>query len=281
MQLNSKCRAITLVLTVVLAAALLLAMPLQVFADNHTPVEGLGVGVSDANSDKLENGVLTVTVKGNKGFLIFPASSNTATITIANNKGNSAKISFDWTVTSNVTTLVIDGATTKDASGSYNKTLASGESLSITVESPKGDSGCTFTMSNFASADLIDSKVTVRFDEGNSVHAGGTAIKSGDVVDVPADGLTFSASSENFAAWIDVSNNTFLSLEPTFNLQATANMEIQAVHTIDPAFSIGTTYVGSLSDAITAAQKGTDKTIVLIKSGTLPAGDYVIPDGIT
>ena len=247
----------------------------------HTPVEGVTVTVTGATDNSMTDGTVTVTAKGSGGIFGLGASSKTATITVANGKDKSAQVSFDWTADS-VNQLTIDGTVYSGTSGSFSKTLDAGASITITVVTAKNSTTNTLVMSNFAIAEVADSSsVTVQFSTGNSVTVNGTAVASGDVIDVTSAGATFTASSSNFVAWINAADNTILSETAEFTLKPTGDMTVKAVYGPNPCFKVSNKLFETLEDAITAAANGTAKTVVLMNNGTLPAGNYTIPSGVT
>ena len=67
----------------------------------HKPVDGVSVSVSGATDNSMSNGAITVTAQGKNGWLgSLGASSKTATITVYNESGVKATVSFDWTKSS-------------------------------------------------------------------------------------------------------------------------------------------------------------------------------------
>jgi hypothetical protein len=116
---------------------------------SHTPVTGVTVGVSGATDNSMSSGAVTVTAKGSGGILGFGASAKTATITVYNESGSKANISFDWTATS-VNQLKIDGSVYSGTPGNFSKVLDAGENFVVTITTAKNSTTNKLVMKNFA-----------------------------------------------------------------------------------------------------------------------------------
>ena len=255
-------------------------------AGDHTPVTGVTVGVSGATDNSMSNGAVTVTAKGSGGILGFGASAKTATITVYNESGSTAKISFDWTATS-VNQLKIDGTVySGTTSGKFEKTMDAGEKFIITITTAKNSTVNKLVMSNFVCQIAKDSSsVTFQYDNTlGSITVAGNAVASGDSLDISSAGAAVVATPANGAAflgWID-GNHTIVSKDATFTLQPTEDMTVQAVFAKNAWFLVnGNTLYEGLDAAVSAVASVSNKTIVLANNGTLPAGDYTIPSGVT
>ena len=253
----------------------------------HKPVTGVTVGVSGASNNSMSNGAVTVTAKGSGGILGFGASAKTATITIYNESGSKAKISFDWTATS-VNELKIDGTVYSGASGSFEKVLDAGESFGATITTAKNSTTNKLVMNNFACAAVKDSsKVTFQYDNTlGSITVAGNAVAAGDQLDVASAGAALvatPASGASFLAWIDAATHVILSRTASFTLEPSDDMTAQAIFTkTTPWFLVnGNALYEDLTEAMTAVASVSNKTVVLANNGTLPAGNYEIPSGVT
>lgn len=254
---------------------------------SHTPVTGVTVGVSGATDNSMSSGAVTVTAKGNGGVWGIGASAKTATITITNDSGSKATVSFDWKATS-VNELKIDGTQYTGSSGTFSKQMDAGDNFTITITTAKNGTENKLVMSNFAVvAAQASSNITVQFDSAvTSVTVGKTSIASGDVIAVDGEvGATFSTSGTNFVAWVD-SNNNIVGTTASFVYKPSQDATIRPVHTTNACFTIGGfstagKLFNDLTAANTAAVNGADKKIVLHNNGILPAGEYTISSGIT
>ena len=267
------------------------------------------VSVSDsANSNTVSGGIVTIQAKGS----LFGKKTNN--ITITNETDSKAQLSFDYTA-DKANSFKIAGATAA-ASGTYSVLLDAGAALSITLVSNSGFSNTTATLklSNFSLvAAKAESAVTFDFDgDAGSVTVDGTAVVSGDAVNISlADGAELVATAKSGAAflgWIE-EDGTIISTAATYTLKPAADQTVKAAFAVnggDPWFSVGAAtqktqstgllglgklyyyQVGTaklfdnLKDAADTAQKDASaKTLVLMNNGVLPAGDYIIPAGVT
>ena len=264
--------------------------------------------ISDSgNTGELSGGTYTATAKGS----IF--SKKTNNITITNNSGANATLSFDYT-TDKASSFTIGGATAA-TSGSYSAMLDAGASLVIVITSNSGLSNLTvtLTMTNISLVPAKESsEVTFQYDDTmGSVTAGGSAVASGDVLNVSGStGVELAATVNtgvNFLGWVDV-DGKILSTAATYTLIPAQDMTVRAIFAKNggtPWFAVGgvaqkTTSTGllglsslkyylvstsylfdDLNAAANHAASNDTNTLVLMNDATLPAGDYTIPSGVT
>ncbi len=283
-KLVTKILPIFLVMLMVLSAC-----PLQAAAASSgtfTPVDGVSVTVSKATNTSMSSGVITTTAKGSAGILGYGASAKTATITVYNDSDEEAVISFDWTATS-VNSLTIDGATKNDSSGSFSKLMASDESITITVTTATDATVNTFVMKNFKFASGgLSFNFNLEYNEDlGSVTLGGAAVGSGYTQSVNAGeslALVATAKNSTFLGWAD-QNNKLLSKAATYSLTPSEDITVKAIFAdLTPWFLVGGEYLcEGLTAATQKAASASNKAVVLMNNGTLPAGDYTIPAGVT
>ena len=93
------------------------------------------------------------------------------------------------------------------------------------------------------------------------------------------------ASGYKVRGWYTISNGvkTYFSYNATITKTFFTNSEIGVdfVTKDTPIFLVGTTQYEDFASAMTAASKASTKVAVLIGDGTLKAGDYTIPSGVT
>ncbi|MBQ1977857.1 MAG: hypothetical protein II225_03835, partial [Ruminococcus sp.] len=267
------------------------------------------VSVSDsANSNKVSGGTVTITAKGS----LF--SKKTNNITVTNETSSTASLSFDYTA-DKANSFKIAGATAA-ASGSYTTILEPGASLSITLVSNSGFSNttATLTMKNFSLVTAsTSSNVTFDYDAtAGSVTVNGTAVEAGATQEVSlTEGATLVATAKSgatFLGWVDASTSAILSKNATYTINPAADVTVKAVFvgaSSAPYFYLGaaasktkstgllglskltyyevsaTHIFSDLNTAANAALSSNSKTIVLANSGTLAAGTYTIPSGVT
>ena len=253
---------------------------------SHTPVTGVTVGVSGATDNSMSNGAITVTAKGSKGVLGIGASTKTATITVYNESGSKANISFDWTATS-VNELKIDGTVYSGNSGKFEKVLEAGASFVITITTAKNSTENKLVMRNFACTPVKESSlVTFQYDSGmGSITVDGNAVEADSSMDIPSAGAVLNAVASNgatFLGWINAETHLLLSKDASFTLEPADDMTVKAVFTTDACFLVnGNALYEDLNAAITAVGAVANKTIILANNGTLPAGEYTIPSDVT
>lgn len=282
----------------------------SIFAAKKNTVLDGQVSVTDSSGNgSLSNGIVTIQAKGS----LFSKATNTVTIT--NETANTATLAFDYTA-STYNRFTIAGASAS-ASGTYSGLLDAGASVTVIIQSNSGFSSTTATLklSNFSlTAAAASSNVTINFDSAlGSVTVGGTAIASGATQEVSlTDGVALVAAASNggrFLGWINGSDNSILSTATSYALNPASDMTVEAVFVganSEPWFMVGGatqksesvgllgmsklyyyTVSGShlfndLNDAATAAYNHPNyKTVVLMNDGTLSAGTYTIPAGVT
>ena len=267
------------------------------------------VSIADsANSNTVSNGTVTIQAKGS----LFGKKTNN--ITITNTSANKANLSFDYSV-SMANSFKIAGENA-ETSGTRSVTLDKGYSLEITLVSNSGLSNttATLTLSNIILEAIADSaNITIEFDSNyGSVTGDGETIISGKPSAVSGEkGIQLVASPKSGAAflgWINSEDGKIKSKELTYQLSPSEDETIEAVFVgaeSTPWFSVGTASQKSkssgllgmskinyyevgksylfddLNAAASAAAADSMKYVVLSNSGTLAAGDYTIPSGVT
>lgn len=300
-------RKIGRMLALVMAVSLMMCIPAQ--AASHDLLDGkINVFDSDSNSSILDNGTVTITAKGSI------ISKKTVTVTITNNSGTKAEISFNYSASS-TNSFTVDGASA-NASGTYNKQLEVNGTATLVIQSKSGFSGttATLTLSNFGCTPVAESSnVTINYDSAlGSVTANKSPVSVGGVVEgvTPTDGvaLVAAANGSTFLGWINEDTGEILSTVASYTLKPAQNMTVKAVFAKDGAtpwfgvgaaaqksegtgllgmsklyyFQVGTSYLfDDLNVAATYAAANSTKAIVLMNDGTLPAGTYTIPVGVT
>ncbi len=256
--------------------------PMMLAGESATLCDGNVTAIVDSNGTLSESsGTVTVTAKGS----LF--SKKTANVTITNTSSASGSVTFNYSVSS-YNSFSVDG-NSSSASGSYTKQLAPGASMTITIQSKSGMSGTTVTLTldNFSFATAKDSSsVTFDYDSSKgSVSLDGTAVANGYVTEIAKEGAILTAtpnSGVTFLGWTD-ENGTIISKETSFTFTPFSDCTVKALFDDGSAFfGVGSTYLSnSLSSAVSYAQSSGATVIHLANNGTLTAGDYTIPAGIT
>ena len=276
---------VLVLLTLIVAMVAMMAMPAM--AAKTVEVLDGQVSVTDSvGNGSVSGGTVTIQAKGSV------ISKKTNSITITNETGSKAKLTFSYTA-STYNSFSIAGQSAA-ASGTYQAMLAPGGSVSMSIISNSGLSNTTATLKLYdfslvAAAD--SSNVTIVFD-GNlgSVTAGGQNVNSGAVQEaVTADeGIALVAAAKSsgvFVAWIDANTNKVLSKDASFVLKPEGNVMARAVFANESTpwfFANGVAYLfDDLNEAVRLAKTASNKTVTLANSATLPAGNYIIESGVT
>ena len=222
---------------------------------------------------------ITGTATGYKALGFIP-STITTKLTIKNNYSDTRQLSFSYTLSSGGSVSGISG-------NAYSGDLAAGGTLVITLTSPSGASTNTLTITGIK---LIgNSNVTTTFlpVEGGSYTVDGATITAETSYEkAPAESSyalkATPASGYAFFGWYNETTASYMDYNASATLSVGSNATIKPVFVSgNPAhFTVGGKRFYDLSDAVAAAQAGTDKKIVVAKDGTV-TGTHTIPFGIT
>lgn len=249
------------------------------------------------DNDNMSSSGNSVTIKCTAGG---GWATKTNTVTMTNTSEKDANISFTWTTSSS------DGCTvngTQANSGSFSENLAAGGSITITLKSVGGmlwSETATLTISGITYVEVGSSySLTVNTNGSGTVKLDDTTVTSGTAYPVsPTNGATLVATPStnySFLGWR--SGDILLSTNAAYTIKPTANMTVEAVFVktaSDTAwFSVGNGafLYNNLNQAATKAASLSDKVVVLMNNGTLPANadnpdtpavetDYTIPASV-
>ncbi len=259
-----------------------LSSPMLMAGESATLCDGNVTAKVNSNGTLTESsGTVTVTAKGSI------ISKKTATVTITNASYASANVSFNFSVSS-YNSFTIDG-TSQSASGTYSKQLAPGGTISVVVQSKSGlsDTTATLTLRNFSYVGAKDSSsITFNYNSSlGSVALNGSVVANGYVAEISKDGATLTATANSgvtFLGWID-GNGVILSKETSFTYTPFNDGTVKALFDDGTAFfGVGSAFLSdSLPLAVSYAQSSGANVIYLANNGTLAAGNYTIPAGIT
>ena len=227
------------------------------------------------------------------------AKTNVSDLTLTNDSGAEAVLSFNWSLTTGGTTAATRSSLTgainvsnqASASGEFSQTLAAGESILIQLKSPRGAAyKGTFAITDLALIGLSVPDPILTFKpatEGGSYTLDGVAVTAEVAKEVALQTeLLLSATAEDgyvFYGWYDDKAAKYLSQDANFKLVASADAEIYPVFLSDDIalFGVGAAKFDSLTEAgAAAAASKIDKTVVLLNDGTI-TGNHVIPAGVT
>ena len=252
-------------------------------------VSGKGTAVDNNDGTITVTSQATANCSGGK----YSYTANDHTVLVTNNTADETlMVEFAYSA-SGLGTLTIDGTNmTATPTGTYSKSLAAGESVTIVVTSPatgSGNSGNTATivLSEFALKDTGAKNVTVVKTDGGTTSVNGTAL-SADSVTLSTDyatGVAVSATPASgyvFLAWVDGDYNV-LSTQASATIQPLTDMTIAAAFVPNDTqgyWLAGNALHTDLNEAAAAAAASSNKTVVLLKNATLPSGTYTIPAGV-
>ena len=287
MIVNASKRFLALALALLMTIALIPEITVEVSAatTGSLSVSDLIVSASSGATWTLNGTQITGSAEGTTNMGCNGTSEST--ITLKNNKSTSALLTFKYTLTGGGSVSSSDG---KMASGSYSSTLSSGGTVKITITSPEGRGKTASLVINSLSL-VVDVQATTTFSpaENGSYTVGGTAVtaetsitqsstKAHVLVATPASGY-------KFYGWYSSTSNKYLSYDASYSLYSSDNQTIYPVFisTATTVFEVkgsGQRYT-LLSEAVSYAVANKYDIVVLVSNGTLPAGEYTIPAGVT
>ena len=295
MNISAEKRFISLLLAVVLLISLMPMLPMDVTAAAvNVNLVNNKINVTTTGEATNNNGVITATAaatstKDNCGNVTWHAQSNTATV--KNTSGAEAIVKFSYTA--NATSFSINNTAQTEMSGTYSATLAADGTVTLKIETAAAEgSSASLALSGFEVVEniertLVFPKVTV----GGTATAGGVNLSTMEADTYttvakfsPGVAVTASpASGYTFLGWVDTNNN-LLSTTANTTLTPTADGTISPLFVKTASTQAYWKTSGKLfTDLNVAAEtaKSGDSIIVLLRSATLPAGDYTIPAGVT
>ena len=254
-------------------------------------VNGVNFATTSGGATLSESGgTVTATISGKEASGCDKYESRTMTLYITNTSGTAGTVSFNITKT-DVNSITIDGADAKNMD-SFSKTLEPNGEIEIVVTTGQDGTANTLVFTDITITDASKTfVVSVEYPnaygsvtssvEGTSADVDGTTTIS--VPDVSAaTGVTLTANSSSFLCWVD-RDNRLLSREKIFTVNPAADTTVKAVFTNGNAHFLvnGNLVYGDLNEAARMVETASNKTIVLMNNGTLPAGTYTIPSGVT
>ena len=226
-----------------------------------------------------DGATITITLSGTMSGCT--AVTQEDTITVENTSDKTATIVFTWSKNG-------DGSTSLSTSP-YSKQLDAGGTDTFKITSPEGsDSSIILTLSDFEyTAAQETSKVTFHYSAGDVKVAGTSVGGTGESATIGSEGAEIETTGDNFIAWVNNEDNRIVSTSANFTLKPAKDMEIKALFGPTACFQVGPAdTLGYMFDDLTkaadcAAANASSTTVVLANNGTLPAGDYSIPTGVT
>ncbi|MDO4620846.1 MAG: InlB B-repeat-containing protein [Lachnospiraceae bacterium] len=205
---------------------------------------------------------------------------------MTNNKSTEAILSFDYVLTLNGGSATIDGNEVP-ATGTFEKTLGNGDAVSIVLRTQKGDYSTKAVISSISLVADVEVSTTFATAENGSYSVNGTSITEETSMtgrSIEAYSLTAEpAEGYKFLDWYSVTKSASLSSNQNFSYKSDQAQTVTArfVSNDSAIFETAGSQFADLNEAVAFAQSKKANKITLVSDGTLPAGSYAIPNGIT
>lgn len=198
-----------------------------------------------------------------------------------------AVLKFDYDAVLNGGTITVNGETLAAGRGTYELTLESEDTVQIVIKTQKGNHTSSISITNISF--VSEKEVTTTFipSENGTYTENGNAVteeySSTQLSTTPYVLNATPAAGYRFVAWYSPSTDTYLSTDANASLYLEENQTVTAVFCENglPLFEAAGAYFADLNAAVSYAQGKSASKITLVADGTLPAGDYTIPAGIT
>ena len=208
-----------------------------------------------------------------------------STLTIKNNKGAKATLSFDYAIEQNSGTIQVDGKGVT-AKGSYSAELESGASIKVYIKSGSTSAATKITITNISLVSDVSVTVTFVPAENGTYAVGGKAItetwkntqKATQVYELVAT----PDAGYMFLGWYNLDNKKCMSTNASAKLSIESDCSFAAkfVPKGTALFETGGQPFADLNDAVNYAKDNNKDKITLIADGAI-SGNYDIPAGIT
>lgn len=249
------------------------------------------VGQTANYTPTIGNKALSFTVKSAYRTSVL-ATQGTIVLTLTNNYESDADLEFDWKTTGYGDSNV-NGDTSKNTDKHCAVRLSGHSSITLQIVSAKSkdgrDTGITLSIWNIELTEYVVDVSTTFLppEQGGSYSVDNEAVtakktytnKSNHVYQLTAT----PAAGYVFAGWKNADTNAYLSTEASWSTNFTENTRILPVFVSEDSaqFGVGDQKFFDLNVANNYAVSQSNKTIVLLKGGTLPKDTYTISSGVT
>lgn len=220
----------------------------------------------------------------------YPASS--MTITLKNLYEVPATLKFSYNATSASGIITVD--TVPSSTGTFEKEIPGGGDITIKIVSSDNksgyESGVVFELTNL-SLKQVEIKATTTFKPGEhgSYTVDGVPVKETMTKNksslVPYKLAATADTGYVFFGWRNLTTESYISINATDSIGIAKDCTIQPVFISEKLaqFSVGSQVFWDLNEAnaYAHASKQTTKTIVLIREGVIPVGQYTISSDVT
>ena len=283
-------RFLALIVAAAIMVTMLPAMSTPVYAASvDTGVEGLSAESGGDATWTFKNGVITgsVTAKSSSGCSGTTYTERSGTLTFTNNSGGEAVFAFDFEISPNGGTVSIQKEG-KTAGGSYDKSLAVGETVEVVITSNAANAtATTITISNLSLEAPHEVETVFVPSENGTYTVDGKAISIETAITKKSDTdyslVATPASGYKFMGWYSETKGDYFSFDAKANLKMKEAQRVTAkfVPSSTAIFGVSGAAFTDLNEAVNYAVANGKPIIVLLSNGTLPAGDYTIPAGKT
>ena len=281
-------RSLSLLLTVLMIYSLVPAMAVTAEAAVLSGLsdEDIGLSCSTASNWTVTSNGVTGSVTGSKLFSYYLSSSDTLTIT--NNKGAAALLSFDFSVSGNFAVgskVTVDG-TEYTAAGSHsisNLELAKGGTVKIKLSADRCNASNGANTINISIENIslvLDARVTTTFE---APEYGSYTVKYGDITETISAGtaakeIVNQSSVQYTLTAIPGNGYKFVGYKGGFDTDFALKPVI--ISDVPAVFGVGNERFTDLTEACNYASGTSSKTVFLAINGTI-SGSYIIPAGVT
>ncbi len=213
--------------------------------------------------------------------------TQSGTLTFKNSSASTKAFMFDYAVELNQGTVTVDGTQITER-GTFIKKLEADETVTVVMTSNAINRKVTsFEISNIRFVEEQDVSVTFKAPVNGSYKVNGESItaetvktfKTTDQVQLVATGI----SGYKIYSWNNETDSAIFSTSASLTTSFVGDCTVSAsfIESSTPVFRVGDSLFSDYANALALAVSGNDKTVILISSGTLPAGNYLVPNGIT
>ncbi len=216
------------------------------------------------------------------------------TLTITNISGSDQLLEFSYgvEVSGAACQVTVAGTTYKETKTGlvYSATLKSTDSITVNLKTEASENSTAKVTISGLKLVSANQDITVTFDvcDGGSYTANSVAVtektNKTNVATTVYNLVATPASGYSFCGWMNALDSTLLGTSTTLSITPKDGMIIKPVFasSTEPWFVAGGTKIyNDLNTAATYANSVTTKTVVLLNSAKLGAGEYTIPAGVT
>lgn len=229
----------------------------------------------------------SATAKVTSGCTGESYAAETTTLKITNASGAAATMVFNYAPQLNGGSMTLNGKAVT-GNGTFSEKVEANGTVTIVLTSP-GDkkTPATVVLNNFALVGDGEVAVTFVAPVNGSITVNGNAVTSDTTVNTTyANGVTVTATANEgyeFAGWVDA-NGAIVLKDASGVIKPTRALTVKPwfVASGSAMFGVGSRVFDDLNEAATAAENSpSNKTVILLNSGTVAAGEYTIPKGVT